>query len=543
MYIKVSTGTSFANAAQYNETGLSPAQRRQKAGKVESVATYNLLSSDARGIAFEMNNVASFGRSTQPVWNVSMSAAPGQVLTAQQWQASAEQYLRQMGADPAHHQIAIWRHQDTDYDHVHVLINAVPIGGGAALSRFYTGKKAQRIAGQIDKFLGLVAGKAKSVKVQIQEALATTLTERRPTSLAELVEDLSEVGIRCIPAMNAEGPYGLSFQVLGKDHHPVKGSAVGYKCKQVVERLEANRADYLREQAEHIAEIERLKKELDQKPPTVEIQQPAEAYQVEIDRLRHERDEAYRKRNAMQEAFLNQAPKTIIKEVEVIKEIEVIREVVKSDPADKQQIESLQERVAGNYKAFVAQKKLADKVPELVEMNKELLAIAQKRLSRLEQSQREYAQLSQTYKAHIEKYTDLERRFQEQRARLEAKLAGEKGVSDSARLPAVSSGVVSPGADQVPSVVVAEPDFYARFRTKITTHLPARSPVDLAQKLGNTYFAKPHLGMEYKEGELHFVSGKHRASARQLGFSATLGYAETDLKKLPSLDRSQGQGL
>lgn len=300
MYIKVSTGTSFGSAAEYDQQGLSNKQRAAKKGKVEPIATYNLLSTDARGIGFEMSNVAAFSRAEKPVWNVSISAAPGQRLTNQQWQQVAEQYLRGMKADPAMHQIAIWRHHDTNHDHIHVLLNSVPIGGGPALSRQYTGKDARRLATEIDASLspGLVqklgnsltalsrklSGKEAVVKpagvrVAIGQAVASALATK-PTTETELLDSLKAAGVGALLLENASGTCGINFVLDAKPHQPIKGSAIalegGYSAKwgELSRRLDANRLDYE-------AEIERLKQE------KAAAEKTAERARNELDQERH----------------------------------------------------------------------------------------------------------------------------------------------------------------------------------------------------------------------------------------------------------------
>jgi hypothetical protein len=280
MYIKVSTGTSFGAAAEYDEKGLSKDQQAAKAGRVEQIATYNLLSTDARGIGFEMSNVAAFSRAEKPVWNVSISAAPGQQLSNQQWQQVAEQYLRGMKADPNLHQIAIWRHHDTDQDHIHVLLNSVPIGGGPALSRQYTGKDARRLATEIDASLtpGLVqqlgkrltalgrklsgketVAKPTGVRVAISQAVTTALATK-PTTETELLDSLKAAGVGALLLGNSTSTNGINFVLDAKPHQPIKGSLIKLeggstaKWGELARRLDANRQEYE-------AEIKQLKEE------------------------------------------------------------------------------------------------------------------------------------------------------------------------------------------------------------------------------------------------------------------------------------------
>lgn len=409
MYIKVSTGTSFAAAAEYNEAGLSPRQKKQKVGQVAYIGGFNLLADDALGIAAEMAAVASRSRTQKPVWNVSLSAADGQHLTDRDWVAAVEQYLKTAGADSVRHQVAIWRHGDTGRDHVHALVNAVPTDGERALKRYHNGKRAKEAAHQIDTNLAQPIEKGQGVRETIAQTLSEALRDDQPTTLEELLSDLRKRGIVAQIKPNAKSP-GITFQ-LG-EHQPIKGSRVGYKYSQVVSALAANRAEYQ-------AQIDRLQKEIDQKPTVVEIVRPDADQQVEIDRLKLERDEAYAKRNFMQEVFLNQPAKTVIKEVEV--------EVIKPDPRDQVQIEQLQQQVQRNYEAFLKQKQRADKVPELeqsvqdlVKQNQGLAWINQQQQTQVEQSLGIYRELAEQYKTHIAKYNELMRRYNEQKERLRA---------------------------------------------------------------------------------------------------------------------------
>lgn len=410
MYIKVSTGTSFAATAEYNEAGLSPRQKKQKAGQVAYIGGFNLLADDAVGIAAEMAAVASRSRTQKPVWNVSLSAADGQHLTDGDWIIAVEQYLKTAGADSVRHQVAIWRHGDTGRDHVHALVNAVPTDGERALKRYHNGKRAKEAAHQIDTILNQPIEKGQGVREIVAQTLSDALSEDKPTTLEELAVDLRKRGIVAQIKPNAKSP-GITFQ-LG-EHQPIKGSRVGHKYSQVMAALAANRAEYQ-------AEIDRLQKEIDQKPAVVEIVRPDADQQVEIDRLKLERDEAYAKRNFMQEALLNRPAKTVIKEVEV--------EVIKPDPRDQEQIEQLQQQVQRNYQAFLKQKQRADKVPELersvqdlTKQNQGLVQINQQQQVQVEQSLSIYRELAEQYKTHIAKYNELMRRYNEQKERLRAK--------------------------------------------------------------------------------------------------------------------------
>ncbi len=251
MYTKISTGGSFAGAALYDEAGLSEKQRVQKLGKVALLETGNLLSRDALGIAGEMQAVASRSKTLKPVWNISMSAGDGEVLAPFHWKQAAAMNLKALGVDPERFQYAIYHHRDTQHDHIHILLNAVPIDGGPALSRQFNGRKARLAAPAIEEALkrdiavvNVVAGQ--SVREQLRSGLELSLA--RATTPQELTSSLASEGIRIEYKTNQDGIYGLTLQLTTRTHAPVKGSVLQLadgrkaKCAVVLGLLDANKA-------------------------------------------------------------------------------------------------------------------------------------------------------------------------------------------------------------------------------------------------------------------------------------------------------------
>lgn len=321
MVAKVSTGGGFAGAAGYNEAGLTQKQKEAKAGKVEFLGSFNLMSDRAGLIAQEMVSVASSSRSQQPCWNVSLSAAPGQVLTNQEWQQASEHYMRRMGASPETHQAAIWRHHDTGHDHVHILINAVPLDGGPALLRYNSHHKAKEIAQELDQtypILKPAVAQTMGTRQEISIRLANALSQK-PTTPDELKADLLAIGVRIEYGIQAKGINGVTFQLVETEHKPIehkpiKGTDIeleggNARWKSLSLILEANRAAYE-------AEIARLREEVGQAKDAQKIADEA------VEKAEKERDTA-----------LNQPP-TIVTET---KEKEV------SNSNDKAEIKRLKD--------------------------------------------------------------------------------------------------------------------------------------------------------------------------------------------------------
>ena len=321
MVAKVSTGGGFAGAAGYNEAGLTQKQKEAKAGKVEFLGSYNLMS-DRAG------------------WNVSLSAAPGQILTNQEWQQASEHYMRRIGASPETHQAAIWRHHDTTHDHVHILINAVPVYGGPALLRYNSHHKAKEIARELDHAYpilkpALIQTVSRSQEISVRLAIALS---QKPTTPAELEADLLVAGVRIDYNIQAKGINGVRFELVETEHKPIKGSDIelegdNARWKNLNLILEANRVAYE-------AEIARLREEVGQAKDAQKIANEA------VEKAEKERDTA-----------LNQPP-TIVTET---------KEKKVSDPDDKAAIERLERE---NKKLKEAEKANNDLVKELIDTNK-----------------------------------------------------------------------------------------------------------------------------------------------------------------------------
>jgi hypothetical protein len=62
------------------------------------------------------------------VLHVSLSAAPGEHLSDEQWRQVATRYLQGMGLE--NNQYIVTRHLDTEHEHVHLLVNRIRFDGG-----------------------------------------------------------------------------------------------------------------------------------------------------------------------------------------------------------------------------------------------------------------------------------------------------------------------------------------------------------------------------------------------------------------------------
>ena len=162
-------------------------------------------------------------------------------------------YLREVGIDSTKHQVAVFRHRDTDHDHVHIYANRVAMDGGPALKTGWNYKANVKASRQIEQELGLPPLTADSVRTRltdhvpakqlsrevVAEAIKAVLKHDKPTNLDELASKLSK---HQVAARIAPNDKGISFKAAG--HQPVKGTEVGYKFNQLAALLEANRVQY-----------------------------------------------------------------------------------------------------------------------------------------------------------------------------------------------------------------------------------------------------------------------------------------------------------
>ncbi len=455
MYIKVSTGSSFGAAAQYNETGLSPEQQKQKAGRVRYLDGYNLLADDARGIAAEMGAVASRSRTQQPVWNVSFSAADGQQLTDQQWLGVVERYLTEIGTSTDRHQVAVWHHSDTGRDHIHALINAVPTDGERALKRYQCGIRAKQAAQQIDTSLAQPIQKGVGIREIIAQAIRTALTETKITTFDELVTSLNEVGITATIKLNATGGGGTRFKM--GDHKPIKGSMLGYKFAAVANQLAAN-----------------------------------QAYQTEIDQLKQALEEAKK---------------------QPVKPEMIPTEEIKSTPKDTAEIERLKkvekdliEKVNTNYKAWEREKKRADKVPETITEQIEVMVPDPADKDTIDKLTRAIGEKNTKITTLIKNYNDLVRKSNELAKLYNELIKKEPGQQPTPHAsattpttPAVArSGASSPVAQAAAPPLTATERWLASFKG---TFKVDPTPEQLQDIIAKKQVPIPQIGLTVWVGE------------------------------------------
>ena len=98
------------------------------------VAT-NMFGTNASALAIEFLEVRSnSNRVKDPVWHVSLSAAPGERFTDEEWgtigmklidQVGARAKKNEIGISTQNNQFVIVRHHNEEYEHIHIILNRV----------------------------------------------------------------------------------------------------------------------------------------------------------------------------------------------------------------------------------------------------------------------------------------------------------------------------------------------------------------------------------------------------------------------------------
>lgn len=177
------------------------------------------------------------------VLHVSISAAPGENLTNEQWREVGNTYLEGMGFEK--NQYVMTRHNDTDHEHIHIIANRIRYDGSVTSdSQDY--KRQEVLMRQIEQQYGLEpvapsnqAERRAPTKGEIEGAIRTGEPSAKQrislladaaakgcTSFTAYQERLEAAGVQLVPVVQQEGAKlsGLSYRL---DDVTMKGSDLG----------------------------------------------------------------------------------------------------------------------------------------------------------------------------------------------------------------------------------------------------------------------------------------------------------------------------
>jgi hypothetical protein len=161
------TGSSFGGLGRYllDGRGASAAERGlqdylldgrsgTEQDRVAWAAERNLPINDARCAAVVMDDTAAANpRVKKPVYHLSLSAAPGESFSREQWEAIADRLLKRLKLEE--HQALLVAHRDKAHEHVHVMVNRVHPETLKAWDNGHDYYRRERALRHIERELGL----------------------------------------------------------------------------------------------------------------------------------------------------------------------------------------------------------------------------------------------------------------------------------------------------------------------------------------------------------------------------------------------------
>jgi len=233
MIAKAVKGKGFRGALEYDLT--------KEGGQVLDT---NMAGKNPRELAAEFGEIRKLRPNLgKAVLHVSLSAAPGEKLTDEQWAAIGQRYLRGMGFKD--NQFVMTRHTDTEHEHIHILVNRIT-HGGEVVSDGQDYKRQETIMREIERDFGLQrvapsieAERKAPTKGEIEGAIRTGQPSTRQ-QLQQLADGaakdcpdfttyqrrLEAVGVELVPVAQLGGAKlsGLSYRLDGVT---MKGSDLG----------------------------------------------------------------------------------------------------------------------------------------------------------------------------------------------------------------------------------------------------------------------------------------------------------------------------
>jgi hypothetical protein len=233
MIAKAVKGKGFRGALEYD---LGKEQGR--------VIDTNMNGSDPRELAAEFGEIRKLRPALgKAVLHVSLSVAPGEHFTDEQWRAIGQRYLHGMDLD--HNQYLVTRHNDTEHEHIHLLANRIRFDGFVT-SDSHDYRRQEVLMREIERDLGLqpvqpseVAERRAATKGELEHGLRTGQPSTRQqlqqlcdgaiercTTFSDYAARLEAAGVELLPVTQLEGRKlsGLSYRLDGVT---MKGSDLG----------------------------------------------------------------------------------------------------------------------------------------------------------------------------------------------------------------------------------------------------------------------------------------------------------------------------
>ena len=232
MIAKAVKGTGFKGAVSYD---LDP----EKGALLDT----NMAGETPRELAAEFGAIRDLRPGlTKAVLHVSLSAAPGEQLSDEQWREIGQQFREGMGLDQ--NQYVLTRHTDTAHDHIHLVANRIDCEG-QVVSDSHDYQRMHTLMREIERDYGLQevtsqpAERHAPTKGELERTLRTGEVSTRQQlqvlcdgaaqdcpSFTAYQERLAAVGVEIIPTVQRDGATlsGLQYRLDGVT---MKGSDLG----------------------------------------------------------------------------------------------------------------------------------------------------------------------------------------------------------------------------------------------------------------------------------------------------------------------------
>ena len=244
MKAKVTRGSNFAGLLRYARD-IGPRATGKKGGRLVGGNIDLALSCAKQANAFQ--SIAHRRPDTKrPVLHISLSLPAGERLTDERWNDIAVAFLLKMGINTQLQQYAVVRHEDTEFEHIHIIVNRVGIDRSLWLGRWEM-KKAMTATTELESEFGLNVTPAydpskparkKQPKngaigilrrtgelpttMKIQACIDTAKAQSQ--NFSSFVAALAGMGVSLLPAGKTGSVPGVSFEFAGL---AVKGSGLG----------------------------------------------------------------------------------------------------------------------------------------------------------------------------------------------------------------------------------------------------------------------------------------------------------------------------
>ena len=204
----------------------------------------NMAGENPRELAAEFGEIRKLRPNLgKAVLHVSLSAAPGEKLTDEQWSDIGKRYLDGMGLEQ--NQFVITRHTDTEHEHVHILANRIRFDGSVTsdsqdyrrqetlmreiehdygLERVAPSIEAERRAPTKGEIESAIRTGEPSTRQQLQQLADAAAKDSR--SFTEYQERLEAAGVELVPVAQLQGAK-LSGLLYRLDGVTMKGSDLG----------------------------------------------------------------------------------------------------------------------------------------------------------------------------------------------------------------------------------------------------------------------------------------------------------------------------